>query len=247
MRTDGAHAVEGRSLQIATRPTEADVYSLDAAPVLYWPMSSEHGDSAADLARRIADKTSRPFTLVACCTDAWERDLSPWPSSDPNARGDFSGEGPAFLDWIRDACIPFVEEQTGGGQAKSPVWRIIGGYSLAGLFSAWSFLKTDLFCGLASCSGSLWYPGWAEWRQSQLPPRNSVAYISLGRKEPRTKNPLVAQVGNLTEQFADQLATEGRILESTFVWNPGGHFNDPAERMAEGFAWAVDCLARNLS
>lgn len=205
------------------------------APALYWPMASGHGDTAAGLATRMAAQTSLPFTLVACEVNEWDHELSPWPAGDVTGDDDFTGEAPAYLGWLLDRVVPLVE-----GEAHPA--RAVGGYSMAGLFAAWAFLSCDAFAGMASGSGSLWFPGWREWARERRASAGSVAYLSLGTKEPRVRNRQVATVGEATQELADALAADPGVRASAFEWNPGGHFTDPTGRMAAGFSWLVDRL-----
>ena len=227
---DGDYTVGGHGVHVVSVGTPAS-----DGPILYWPMFSGHGDSAPDLAARMASLTKRPFMLAACDVNNWDHELSPWPAGDVTGDDDFTGEAPAYLAWLLDEAMPLVE-----GEAH-PV-RGIGGYSMAGLFAAWAFLSCDAFAGLASGSGSLWYPGWREWAQGHAAPAGSVAYLSLGTKEPRVRNRQVATVGEATQELADALAADAGVRETTFECNPGGHFNDPTGRMAAGMAWLAGRL-----
>lgn len=230
-----------------------------ASPVCYAFIDREHGDDAEELARSAARALAQPavaedaetsgagaaacsgpvaFTLVACETGDWNAELSPWPEAKGAYGESFAGEGPATLAWLREACIPAIE---GAGETTRP--RAIAGYSLAGLFAAWAFLESGAFQGLASCSGSLWFPGWTDWARDHAAPASSVAYLSLGKKEPRVRNAQVAQVGAATEALAAAFKESDALRASTFVWNPGGHFNDPTGRLAAGIAWTVARLA----
>ena len=115
----------------------------------------------------------------------------------------------------------------------------LGGYSLAGLFALWAGYQSDLFDGIAAASPSVWYPNWANFAQSHtmLTP---LAYLSLGDKEERTRNQVMAQVGkNIRLQhqlLAKQLGDDRCVLEM----NHGGHFVDPAGRTARAFAWLLE-------
>ena len=104
----------------------------------------------------------------------WNADLSPW-KADAVFPGDSAFEGKAdalIQELIRHPVI-------GNTQWK---YRIIAGYSLAGLFSLYACTKTDLFDGCVSCSGSLWYPGFLQYlKEHSL--NTSVVYLSLGEKE----------------------------------------------------------------
>lgn len=248
--------IEGRTVQ----PVEVGGTG-PLSPVCYAFIDRAHGDDAEEIARAAAGQvvtaaegerstagapaaeaaTVRlavpPFTLVACDVGDWNAELSPWPEEKGAYGESFSGEGPATLAWLQDACIPAIE----GAHAPRP--RAIAGYSLAGLFAAWAFLESGAFRGLASCSGSLWFPGWDVWSTSRRPPEGSVAYLSLGKKEPRVRNAQVAKVGEATEAFAQALESCGAVRASTFVWNPGGHFNDPTGRLGAGIAWTMAHLS----
>ena len=64
--------------------------------------------------------------------------------------------------------------------------------------------------------------------------RCDVVYLSLGDKEAKARNPVMATV-------ADRMADACKILESagtkvTFEWNPGNHFRESDLRTAKAFA-----------
>ena len=59
-------------------------------------------------------------------------------------------------------------------------------------------------------------------------------YLSLGDKELKTKNPVMARVGECINRMYDLLDCE-KVLE----WNEGNHFKDNALRTAKGLAWAI--------
>jgi len=232
LAADGTYQVGNHTVTVTSVGTcEA------GAPLVYWIMMPRNGDESDALARLVQARTNRAFTLVACEVNNWDRELSPWPAGNITGDDDFTGQAPELLAWLREECIPFVE-----GDAESARARCIGGYSMGGLFSCWAFLSCDDFAGLASGSGSLWFPGWTDWANGRHAPADSIAYLSLGTKEPHVRNKQVATVGDATQMLADALATDGRVSKSTFVWNPGGHFNQPSERMADAFSWVVERL-----
>ena len=113
-------------------------------------------------------------------------------------------------------------------------------YSLAGLFSLFTFYESGEFNGVASCSGSLWYPGWKEYAQRQHAPERSVMYFSLGQKEEKTRNRKMAAVGEMTRRQHEQVKDDGCVRYSELVWQNGGHFTDVEKRIAHGFAWLID-------
>ena len=76
---------------------------------------------------------------------------------------------------IEQQVVPQLDIQS---QANKPLY--IMGYSLAGLFALWAMYQTDIFAGCATCSGSMWYPGFVEYVNSQPTLANKQIYISLG-------------------------------------------------------------------
>ena len=82
----------------------------------------------------------------------------------------------------------------------TPQHRCIAGYSLAGLFAAWAPFNTALFDGLASASGSLWYPGFSEYVSTNTFAKKPLcAYFSLGSKEAKTPSRLLRGVSQGTK------------------------------------------------
>ena len=200
-------------------------------PMLYFCADRGEAEQVFDgLARR----SRRPFRMAAFTVADWNRDLSPWPAPAVFGNQDFAGQAAETLRWLTDTCIPRAEETPAEARA-------IGGYSLAGLFSLWAFYETGLFQGAASCSGSLWYPGWPEYAQKKNAPPQGVLYLSLGEKEPLTRNRVMAQVGDATRAQHALALSQG--LDTALAWHPGGHFQEPEQRTAQGFAWLLERLA----
>lgn len=207
------------------------------APVIY--LLGYEGDDAGET---IAAAPRLSSSLVVVPVERWDEQMSPWPARSPYGRGgDFPGGGPAFLDHLLGEMAPAAEEALGGCGPRG-----VAGYSLAGLFSLWALLsRPHDVAGAASCSGSLWFPGWDEWlaaNASQL--EGHVAYLSVGSRESRVKNPLVAQVGRCTDETARVLADAG--AEVRRGQEPGGHFTDVAGRLSRGLA-ALDAMLLSCS
>ena len=71
------------------------------------------------------------------------------------------GESGRTSFFITTHVIPFCENEY--AFASSAEKRVIGGYSLGGLFSMYAAVNTDLFGTVLSCSSSLWYPGFLDY------------------------------------------------------------------------------------
>ena len=98
----------------------------------------------------------------------------------------------------------------------------------------WTAYQTELFAGVASCSGSFWYPGLMPYLRTQEPPRGRRIYISLGGKEAGSGNELMATVGERTREIVQLLAADNMVK---YELNPGGHFADAGKRLAKAVSW----------
>ena len=186
------------------------------------------------LDRAVAEGLAPSFVLAAFETPDWYGALSPWPS--PALRGEpaFSGNARSTLDWVLESLIPGVEERlpcVRGGP------RGVLGYSMAGMFALWAIYQTDAFALCGSCSGALWYDGFAGYVASHAPLGACSVYLSLGIKEEKAHNPRFAQVGEATRRIAAQIASSPMVQDSTMVWHPGGHFHLIGQRLAAAQLW----------
>lgn len=211
-------------------------YSKERGPVIYWGVSADAEELEEKVLIRLKKLTnSKAWTLVAYEVDHWNDDFSPWPMPDGREET-FAGCAKQTLNWLINECIPSVEKRLPKGVAT----RLIGGYSLAGLFSLFAFYESGMFSGAASCSGSLWYPGWTEYIPNRQAPKQSVVYLSLGKKEEKTHHPLIAPVGEKTRWQYEQILKDPNIRKSEFVIHNGGHFTEVEMRIAHGFTWLIN-------
>ena len=233
--------IAGERVTVATFGDEAsaafDDVSLarDAAEshVLFVYMHEIQDESDAVL-KRCAELGCPPFVLVAIHVSQWNDMLTPWEC--PGIFADdapFAGHAERQLEMLSE-IVQKTEEQLGA----RPNHRCIVGYSLAGLFATWAPFQTDLFDAVASASGSMWYPGFAEYVETgtlDCPLR--CAYFSLGSKEARTPSRLLRGVADGTQRVVDAFRTKG--VKTVFESNPGNHFKEPDLRMAKAICWAV--------
>ena len=172
----------------------------------------------------IRDLSGSDFALWAFKVDNWNEDLSPWRA--PAVFGDEAfGEGAEkTLEKVLENCTDTSRKY------------YIGGYSLAGLFALWSACRSDLFEGVAAASPSVWFPGFTEsLRDSGV--RSTGVYLSLGDREAKTKNPVMATVADRIRETHELLLARG--VKTVLEWNAGNHFKEPDLRMAKGFAWLL--------
>ena len=195
--------------------------------LLVQPLGRHDQDSLADETKAIAAGTSLPFALTAFDIEDWQRDLMPWDNPVNGAA--------ATLRFLLDDLLPFLANRFG----NLPV--VLGGYSLAGLFSLWAARETNGFMGVAAASPSVWIQGWPDYTAAH-PMQASQVYLSLGQREEHTRNRSFAQVGDrIRSEFAllqQQIGDSACVLE----WNPGGHFADCNHRLAKAFIWNLNRL-----
>lgn len=69
-------------------------------------------------------------------------------------------------------------------------------------------------------------------------PQTSSVYLSLGDKEEKARNPVMAAVGDRIREAYDLLQRQG--INTILEWNQGNHFRDADIRTAKAFAWAME-------
>lgn len=194
---------------------------------VFWPAMAEMAEKKEKLENLVKAKSGREdVVLVPVITENWNDDLSPWEFKDK--RNFFAGKAELFLEKVL--------EKAKGGEFLVQDRMILAGYSLAGLFSLWAAARTDIFDGVASCSGSLWFPGFLE---ADLRPQCRRVYLSLGDKEAKTKHPLMSLVQDVTGKYAEELQASGKYDSVVFELNPGNHFVDSMERLAKGIVYLL--------
>ena len=173
--------------------------------------------------------SSSDWGLFTLPVGSWNEDLTPWRAPAVFGKQDF-GEGAA--DTL--SSLLAVMKELYPGQEKE---FFLGGYSLAGLFSLWAGYQTDVFSGIVAASPSVWYPDWLSYIEGKSIQAGKV-YLSLGDKEEKARNPVMAQVGNAIRSQHEALLQAGK--ETVLIWNLGNHFKESEIRMAKGIAWMLE-------
>ena len=221
-----------QTMQIGNRPCR--IYGEANAEYLLLQMTGEHELQSMDHEVAMIAQSSRNFLFAAIPVESWNDALSPWEA--PAVRGNqgFGGKAGETLCLLTERVIPSLKQQC---PLPENVKIILGGYSLAGLFALWASTQTDLFYGVAAASPSVWFPGWMEFEQ-QHPIQAQHIYLSLGDKEERTKNAVMAAVGDDIRTLHSRLTERG--ADCTLEWNSGGHFKDADLRTARAFQWVIE-------
>ena len=179
----------------------------------------------------IRKRTSIDFRFLAAKVDDWNHELSPWKAPAVFGNEDFGDGAARTLEQILSLCTD-----------KSKTYYI-GGYSLSGLFSIWAAYQTDIFSGVAAASPSVWFPGFLDYVKAHKF-QSSCVYLSLGDREERTKNSVMAAVGDCIRAYDNWLKEQK--IQCTLEWNKGNHFQDPGLRTARPFSWVLTQPSRTL-
>jgi hypothetical protein len=175
------------------------------------------------------------FALTAIGNLNWNHDLSPWPT--PTIGNNKYGFGGAdgYIKKLTNEIIPEIRAELG----FEPEFRAIAGYSLAGLFAIYTAYKTDIFSRVASVSGSLWFPGFTEFAETNNFARTpDLIYLSLGEAEAKTRDKNLAPVRKNTEKLAE--IYKSHKIPTIFELNPGNHFTETILRTAKGIKNLLD-------
>lgn len=254
-----ADAATRHAIDETTHP--ADTASHPANPVarktiisglsIHTQMSSVAGAPIVYLLGDVADhspiQVPEGVSLVNIGVDLWEENFSPWCAPRVFAKGPNFGDGAQkTLDTLINQVIPWTESEL----TEPPAYRVLVGYSLAGLFSLWAGVSqpdaprvdapTPTFQRIGAVSGSFWFPDLLNYVDQQLNGGAvglTHAYLSLGDREARTPNPQIMHVRENAELLASRLESAG--ITSTFELNRGNHFQNVEGRMQKALDWLV--------
>ena len=193
--------------------------------VLIQPVDARDLSSVENEIKEIERLTDREFQLIAVKIENWNRDLSPWCAPAVFGNESFGDSAGETLREILALC-------TDAGKRY-----IIGGYSLAALFALWSVYRTDVFSAAAAASPSMWFPGFVQFMRDNDTPC-AYFYLSLGDREEKTRNPVMATVGDRIREAYALLGEKG--IKCELEWNEGNHFKEPDIRTARAFARAIN-------
>lgn len=241
-----------RKTTISGLSVHTQISSVAGAPIVYL---------LGDMADHSPVQVPEGVSLVSVGVDLWEENFSPWCAPRVFAKGPNFGDGAQkTLDTLINQVIPWAESEL----SEPPAYRVLVGYSLAGLFSLWAGVSPQLsdaaapqvargvargsqldapattFQRIGAVSGSFWFPGLLDYVDQQL--NGGVvglthAYLSLGDREARTPNPQIMHVRENAELLASKLENAG--ITSTFELNRGNHFQNVEGRMQKALDWLV--------
>ncbi len=201
-----------------------------------WISNADYSDEMRLLdteAVEILKKADEEIVFANFGVENWNDELSPWSADAVFKNQPFLGKAENTLDFVTDIFIPELIERY---SLPSDIKIVIGGYSLAGLFSLWAAYRTDIFHAVAAVSPSVWFPGWVEFAAEKHILADKV-YLSLGNREEKTNNKTMARVGDnirLQKELLDR-----QEIKNVLEWNEGNHFKNVEKRVAKGLLWVI--------
>lgn len=212
------------------------VYRADEEPevLLVEPLDEREVTALDEELSAIKARCKRRFAYVALIVKDWNQELAPWVAPPVYGKVPFGNGAAETHRVIEDGVVPEMMRRFGTLKGAD---IIIGGYSLAGLFALWCGYESDLFTAVAAASPSVWYPGWMDYVGHRKPKTERI-YLSLGDAEAKTKNATMSTVEQNIRDMSDILKKLPGV-DSTLVFNPGGHFKDPVLRTVQAFIWVL--------
>lgn len=192
-------------------------------------------NSGLNIKKEIEKITDKDFSLLTIYVSDWNNDLSPYTASSIfKGTSDFKGNADSFLDYVLKLIKKVVLEAN-----IKPIFKVLVGYSMAGLFAVYALFKTNEFLKVGSVSGSLWYPHFTEFiENNEVLQGISTFYMSLGDKEKKTSNKIMSQVETNSLIVFERIKPQ--FNNSKFEFNPGNHFKDEDLRIAKCIAYLLN-------
>ena len=237
---------------------------------IYTQMSSVAGAPVVYLLGDVADNSPVQVpvgvSLVHIGVDLWEENFSPWCAPRVFAKGPNFGDGAQkTLDTLINHVIPWTESEL----TDPPTYRVLVGYSLAGLFSRWAGVSQPgapqqvardcqpddvssqpgapyvdasvaTFQRIGAVSGSFWFPGLLDYVNQQLSGGAvGLTHAYLSLGDREARTPN-PQIMHVREN-AELLASrfENVGITSMFELNRGNHFQNVEGRIQKALDWLV--------
>ena len=246
-----------RKTTISGLSIHAQMSSVAGAPVVYL---------LDDVADHSPVQVPEGVSLVNVGVDLWEENFSPWCAPRVFAKGPNFGDGAQkTLDTLINHVIPWTESEL----TDPPTYRVLVGYSLAGLFSLWAGVSQPgapqqvargcqpddvssqpgaphvdapigTFQRIGAVSGSFWFPGLLDYVDQQLNGGAvGLTHAYLSLGDREARTPN-PQIMHVREN-AELLASrlESAGITSMFELNRGNHFQNVEGRMQKALDWLV--------
>lgn len=224
--------IKGKTIRIYYEDLIKDSY-----PVVILNTFEDEGEDVFNECIKLKCKS---YILVSILNIDWDNEMTPWKSKDIMKKQNYyNGKADTYIEELEKEIIPEVKKIINEELKINIDYFSIAGYSLAGLFSVYSLYKTTIFKRATSASGSFWYPGIVDFiKSSKIKANIDKIYFSLGNKESKTRNEVLASVENNTKEIEKYFENIG--IDTIYEENPGNHFQDSSIRTAKGIKWILE-------
>lgn len=198
------------------------------------------GNEGQEVFNKCIELKCKDYILVSISNLDWNNEMTPWYSKKINKYGeDFLGKADEYIQVLLNEFIPKVNDYIENELEIKIKYYVSAGYSLAGLFAVYLSYRTDIFSKIISASGSLWFPKFVDFvKENRISSNVDKIYFSLGNKESKVKNQILASVEKNTKEIEEIYNMQG--IKTIYVENEGNHFKDASLRMAKGIKWILE-------
>ena len=198
------------------------------------------GNEGQEVFNKCIELKCKDYILVSISNLDWNNEMTPWYSKKINKYGeDFLGKADEYIQVLLNEIIPEVKNYIENELEIKIKYYVIAGYSLAGLFAVYLSYRADIFSKIISASGSLWFPKFVDFvKENRISSNVDKIYFSLGNKESKVKNQILASVEKNTKEIEEIYNMQG--IKTIYVENEGNHFKDASLRMAKGIKWILE-------
>ena len=198
------------------------------------------GNEGQEVFDKCIELKSKDYILVSISNLDWNNEMTPWYSKKINKYGeDFLGKADEYIQVLLNEIIPEIKKYIEENLKVKIKNYTIAGYSLAGLFAIYASYKTNIFSKIVSASGSLWFPKFVDFvKENKISSNVEKIYFSLGNKESKVKNQILANVEKNTKEIEEIYKKQG--IKTIYVENEGNHFKDASLRLAKGIKWILE-------
>ena len=157
-----------RKTTISGLSIHTQMSSVAGAPIVYL---------LGDVADNSPVQVPEGVSLVCIGVDLWEENFSPWCAPRVFAKGPNFGDGAQkTLDTLINQVIPWAESDL----TEPPAYRVLVGYSLAGLFSLWAGLSPQLSDAAAPQVARSCQPGVSPQLGAGVSPQPAATFQRIG-------------------------------------------------------------------